>query len=150
MNKHTAFSLITVAMLCLPSLGVAEQDDNDRTTAKEAKQGAGDAVNHSTDKRDEAAEKAKAALDALDARIDALEARIDKNWEKMSKTARDEANATLKALRKQRVRVAEWYGGMKNSSAEAWEHMKQGFSDAYKSLQIAWEKAEKAFEEEKK
>jgi hypothetical protein len=86
----------------------------------------------------------------LDAHIDALEARIDKGWDKMSKTAREEARSTLKALRSQRVKAAEWYGGMKNSSIEAWEHMKQGFSDAYKSLQSAWEKAEVAFEEDKK
>lgn len=146
MKKHITFSLITVAMLGIAPYAFAEQDANDKTTAKEVKQGSGD----DADKRDEATEKAKAALDTLDAHIDALEAHIDKNWEKMSQAAREESRSTLKALRSQRVKVAEWYGGMKNSSAEAWEHMKQGFSDAYKSLQSAWEKAEAAFEEDKK
>ena len=63
----------------------------------------------------------------------------------MNKAAREKARANLKALRKQRNEVAEWYGGLKASSADAWEHMKKGFSDAYKSLGDAWEKSAQEF-----
>jgi len=38
---------------------------------------------------------------------------------------------------------------MKTSSADAWERMKKGFSDAYKVLQDAWEKSEKEFSSKK-
>ena len=90
-------------------------------------------------------QKAKEALNKLDKRIDALEAKIDKNWDKLNETARMYARENLKALRKQRNQVAEWYGSMKTSSDDAWDHMKNGFSDAYKALADAWEKSEKEF-----
>lgn len=152
MKKRTTVSLLTVALLGIAPLSHASQHENDKTTAKTVRQevaDAAEAIKHYTaDKRDEAASKAQAALDALDARIDAMEARIDKNWDKMDKAARERARSTLKALREQRVEVAEWYGGLKNSTTGAWEHMKAGFSDAYKSLRGAWEKAEKEYKEE--
>lgn len=104
---------------------------------------------YTADKRDEAVQKAKDGLNKLDKRIDALEARIDKNWDKMNEAARKQARENLKALRKQRNKVAEWYGSMKTSSTNAWEHMKKGFSDAYKALEDAWEKSEKEFNSSK-
>lgn len=84
-----------------------------------------------------------------DKRIDSLEARIDNNWDNMNKAAREKAHANLKALRKQRIKVAEWYGSLKSGSADVWEHMKKGFSDAYQALYDAWEKSEQAFHTEK-
>ena len=63
----------------------------------------------------------------------------------MNEAARKEARENLRALRKQQNQVAEWYGSMKTSSVDAWDHMKKGFSDAYKSLENAWEKSEKEF-----
>jgi hypothetical protein len=38
---------------------------------------------------------------------------------------------------------------LKSSSADACEHMKKGFSDAYQKLYDAWEKTEKEFESKK-
>lgn len=100
---------------------------------------------YTADQRDEAVQKSKAALDDLDHRIDALDAQIHADWDKMDKAAREKARRNLDALREQRARVAEWYGKMKNSSGDAWEDMKKGFSDAYQSLDEAWEKAEKEY-----
>ncbi len=122
----------------------------DKTTAKEVRQETQDllqALNgYTADQRDEAIQKTKTALDDLDNRIDALETRIDNNWDQMNKAAREKARAALKDLRKQRTNAAEWYGGLKSSSAGAWEEMKKGFSDAYKDLSDAWKKAEKEFD----
>lgn len=159
MKKRTTLSLIAVALLGLAPLSHASpqetsRQENDKTTAKEVRQEVADAAeaikNYTADKRDEAAKKAKAALDALDARIEAMEGRIDKNWDKMDQAAREQARNALKAMRKQRVQVAEWYGSLKNSTADAWEHMKKGFSEAYGSLRRAWEKAEREYKEEDK
>lgn len=100
---------------------------------------------YTADKKDEAVQKAKVGLDKLDKRIDTLETKIDKNWDKMDKNARKKARENLRSLRKKRNYVAEWYGSMKNSSADAWDHMKKGFSDAYRALEEAWEKSEKEF-----
>ncbi|MDZ7641538.1 MAG: hypothetical protein U5J62_05900 [Desulfurivibrio sp.] len=98
---------------------------------------------YTADRKDEAVQKAKEGLDRLDKRIDALEARVYQNWDEMNEAARKEARENLRALRKQRNQVAQWYGSMKTSSADAWNRMKKGFSDAYKALEDAWEKSEK-------
>jgi hypothetical protein len=146
MKKRTTLSLITVALLGLAPPSHASQHEKDKTTAKAVRHEVADAAEaikqYGADKRDEAAKKAQAALDVLDARIEAMEARIDRNWDKMDKAAREQARSRLKALREQRVEVAEWYGGLKNSTAEAWDQMKAGFSGAYTSLRRTWEKAE--------
>lgn len=154
-SKKSVYSLILYMVFVLFA-GVPTcyaDSSSDKTTAKEVKKEMQDLLetlkSYTAEQRDEAAEKTKKALDKLDKRIDALESRIDKNWNTMTQKAREEARANMKALRKQRTQVAEWYGSMKNSSASAWEHMKKGFSDAYEKLEEAWEKSEKEFESDK-
>ncbi|WP_027852601.1 hypothetical protein [Marinobacterium litorale] len=100
---------------------------------------------YTAEKKDQAVKAARESLDKLDQRIDALQGYIDENYDEMSVAARKEAQETMKALREQRVEVAEWYGSMKASTSESWSHMKQGFSDAYKDLANAWEKSEKEY-----
>jgi len=132
---------------------VTEQT-TEETTIKDVKQEVKEATQamkaYSFDQRDKAINNTKAALDKLDKRIDELEEEADKNWDNMSQVARNKTRDTLKALRKQRTELAEWYGSLKNSSAGAWGEMKKGFSDAYTSLHEAWEKAEKEFNSNKK
>lgn len=123
------------------------QTENTHTSIEEVKKETQDLLqtigSYTADKRDEAVQKAKQGLNKLDKRIDVLEARIDKNWDKMNETARKETRENLRALRKQRNQVAQWYGSMKTSSADAWDHIKKGFSDAYKVVEDSWEKSEK-------
>ena len=144
--NYSMFMLI--AMLVITPLCYAESSE-EKTSIEEVKQETQDLIQaletYTADQRDEAVQRAKTALHNLDARIDSLEKRIDDNWDQMNKAAREKARATMKALRKQRNKVAEWYGGLKASSADAWEHMKKGFSDAYKALGDAWEKSVKEF-----
>jgi hypothetical protein len=149
MKKHALLSLTTATLLGIATLNYAAEQTPTaaKPSAAEVRQkltDAAEAIQHfSADKRDEAAKKAKVALDALDARINTLEGELDKNWEKMDKAARERARASLRELRDQRVKVAEWYGGLKNSTAGVWEETKKGFSDAYRSLEHIWEKAER-------
>jgi hypothetical protein len=159
MNKHTILPLITVSLLGLSSVNYASEkaspaQETDKTSAKDVRQKVDDTAeaikSYSAEKRDEAAKKAKAGLDALDTRINALEKQIDKNWDKMDQAARAQARDTLRALRERRVQVAEWYGGLKNSGPEVWEDMKKGFSNAYKDLKEAWEKAEQKYRDDEK
>ena len=129
------------------------ETSSEKTSIEEVKQETQDLIQtikaYTADQRDEAIQKTKSALENLDKRIDSLETRIDNNWDNTNKTAREKVRLNLKALRKQRIKVAEWYGSLKNSSADAWEHMKKGFSDAYQALYDAWEKSEQAFRSEK-
>lgn len=154
MNRHVTLALLTVALLCPSVQHATAAQESDKTTAKDVRREVGDAAgaikDYSIEKRDEAAKNAKAALDELDVRIKATEAKIDKDWDKMDQAAREQARATLEALRKQRVQVAEWYGALKHSTAGAWKQMKKGFSDSYQSLKNAWEKAEREYGEERK
>lgn len=148
-TKFGTAVVMLIAVLGFAPLCYAETPA-DKTSIKEVKQETQELIQalkaYSADQRDAAIQKSKAALDNLDKRIDALETRIDNNWDKMNKTAREKARASLKSLRQQRVQLAEWYGSFKNSSDGAWEQMKKGFSNAYSAINDAWEKAEKEFE----
>jgi predicted phage tail protein len=95
--------------------------------------------------KDVAVKKAREALDDLDARIDRLQARLDEQWTQMNQAAREKAQATERGLRKERNKAAEWYGGLKHSSAKAWEDVKSGFVKSYDALADAVHKAEREY-----
>lgn len=141
------FILMLIAGLGMTPACYADTS-SDKTTISEIKKESRELIEslgaYSAERRDEAIEKAKAALDIMDKRIDVLEQDVDDNWDKMDKAAREKARASLKALHKQRTEVAEWYGSLKSSSADAWERAKNGFSAAYMAFHAAWEKSEKA------
>ncbi|NVK42819.1 MAG: hypothetical protein HWE39_16370 [Oceanospirillaceae bacterium] len=103
---------------------------------------------YSADQKDEAVESSGRALEELDQRIEKFEAWIAAQWDEMDQATRDEAQETLREMRRQRIELAEWYGSMKGSSADAWDHMKQGFSDAYGAMQKAWEKSVQEYQTE--
>ena len=151
-TSRCTFMFMLIVMLGITPLCYADTSSA-KTSIEEVKQETQDLVQalraYTADQRDEVIQKTKTALDNLDKRIDALETYIDKNWDKIDKTAREEARASLKALRKQRTEVAEWYGSLKGSSVDTWEKMKKGFLDAYKALNDAWEKSEKEFGSDK-
>lgn len=122
------------------------EKSSDETSIEEVKQKTKELLDtlksYTAEQRDEAMQKTKSALDNMDKRIDALETQVYNNWDKMDKAARQKSQDSLQALRKKRTQVAEWYGSLKNSSADAWGRMKNGFSEAYTALHDAWEKSE--------
>lgn len=151
MKRDLILLPIVLLMIFLGAAQVvyADKYSDDKTSGKEVQHEVVDAAkaikNFAADKRDEAAKNVEVALISLDSRIDAMEERIDKKWDKMNEAARERARSTLTKLRKKRIQVAEKYGSLKNSSSEAWEHMKKGFSDSYRVLRSAWEKAESEY-----
>lgn len=104
---------------------------------------------YSAEQRDQAIAEADDVLEKLDERISVLHENMVDQWQQMDQAARDNAQVTLRALRKQRTQVAEWYGSLKTSSAGAWSQIMQGFSEAYGNLHEAWGKAEQEFNKEK-
>ena len=96
--------------------------------------------------RDQALDEGRRMLTAMDQRIEKLEARAADEWGELSDAARGQREQTLRALRKQRNEVAEWYGGLSQSSASAWNKVKKGFVDAYGELNSAFGEAVRAFE----
>ena len=141
--------VVSIALLAIPSVSLADQTAEEKTTKEEAKQEIREAFaavkNYTADQRDEAVKKIKVALESIDNQIESMENRIGKKWDQMDQAARREARSTLASLRKQRNELAEWYGGLKYSSAEAWGHVKNGFLKSYEALSKAFGKAESEF-----
>ncbi|MGB0723027.1 MAG: hypothetical protein ACPGU7_11610 [Gammaproteobacteria bacterium] len=131
--------------------GAAPTESDQGATLGELKQETADVLEtlkeYSADRRDEAVATAGDALAKLDRRINALERKIDTNWDDMSASTRAQSRETLRALRAQRVKLAEWYGGLKAGSASAWGKLKQGFGKAYEDIQSAWSESKEAFRE---
>jgi hypothetical protein len=97
---------------------------------------------YSTEQRDAAVEQSRVALENLDQRIDALEIQMLDQWDEMDQATRTRTRDSLQALHEQRTNVAEWYGSLKSSSADAWGSIKEGFSAAYQTLSEDWQKSE--------
>jgi hypothetical protein len=131
----------------------AAQDASTGTELSELQQEWADTVQalkrYSAAQRDTALARAEQTLDAMDRRIEQLEVRTEKQWDKLGHSAREARKASLRTLRTQRNRVAEWYGGMKHSSAGAWESVKQGFIDSYATLSESFGEAWQAFDSDK-
>ena len=125
-------------------------NSNNSTSIDDVQQETRELINtlasYSVDQRKEAVQKAKKALDNMDKRIHALQAHIDQNWAKMNKNAQDKARTSLKTLQNKREQVTEWYKSLKSGSKDAWEHAKEGFSNAYTGLNKAWQKSKQEFD----
>ena len=139
--------LTAVLVWALFSASAAAQQPTDKTTSEEvADKVAAEAIRHySVDQRDEAVKKAKEILDDLDARMDRMNSQLNDQWERMDQRARQEMKTSLAALRRQRNEVFEWYGGLKHSSVNAWEDVKQGFLHSYQNLRDGFAKARREY-----
>lgn len=96
--------------------------------------------------RNEALERGKRLLHRMDRRLDTLEAQTQKDWSHLDRSAREQRRKTLRELRRQRNRVAQWYGGMEHGSAGAWNNVKRGFVTAYGALDRSFIRAARSFE----
>lgn len=112
---------------------------------QEAQELSNELRNYSIAQREEAIDRSNRAMDKLDKRIDALERDIDNNWDQMNEESRERSRATLEMLREERNEMSSWIDRMKNSTEDAWEDTKEGFSDAYQSLGNAWEETKDEF-----
>jgi hypothetical protein len=132
--------LLGAAILCLAAESSAEKDvsRNARATGRAIK-------DYSVEQRDEAVKQAKAALDDADARMRRLERKLDADWDKMDAAARQRARATREAMRRERNQLAEWYGGLRHGSSDAWDEVKSGFAKSYDELRRSLAKARKDF-----
>jgi predicted RNase H-like nuclease (RuvC/YqgF family) len=139
--------LTAVLVWALFSASAAAQQPTDKTTSEEvADKVAAETIRHySVDQRDEAVKKAKEILDDLDARMDRMNSQLNDQWERMDQRARQEMKTSLAALRRQRNEVFEWYGGLKHSSVNAWEDVKQGFLHSYQNLRHGFAKARREY-----
>lgn len=130
-----------------PSATPNPQGDPTRREADEAV----DAIRgYSAELRDQAMASAKRAADDLDRQMARLQAQTDERWERMSEAARTSSQATMSELRQRRNALAEWYGGMRHSSAAAWGEVRTGFVTSYHELADALRKARAEFAKDEK
>ncbi len=143
-NNHVKV-IIALTSLMMASTAFAAQATPPNTTDQDVEKKVTNAVaaikTYAIDQRDEALQKAKIVLDDIDARINDLESRLSQKWDQMDQAARQKAASHLAALRKDHNKVAEWYGGLKHGSSQAWEDVKTGFSKSSQDLQDAFKKA---------
>lgn len=145
MRKYTLILSLIAVMAVVFTLSAQAQSHSGTVTAEDVERETKELLNalqqYTIEQRDQAVKEIDQALKKLDGQIDELESRVDNNWDKMTQAARQEARASLKMLRQQRIELAERYGSFKNSSINAWAQMKKGFTDAYQAMSDAWKKA---------
>lgn len=146
--KHIVFLFSTVCMAAGPvqAAGDSESEQPNRSMEKQWNETLETLKSSTAEQRDKALKAGRKTLDAMDERIEKMEAWTKKNWESLSEGAREKRSAMLSSMRKQRNEVAEWYGGMKHSSSEAWDNAKQGFIKSYDKLQKAYGSAVDSFQ----
>ena len=147
--RAALIALLTALLLAAP--GFAAAGSAKKTSPEEVRAQVAKTLktlgHYSADQRDAAVAAAKEAMAKTDTAIDQVESKMDKDWDSMDAAARKNARATLKALQQERNDLSEWYGGMKHSSAGAWESIKKGFAKSYKTLEKTIEKAAAKFKD---
>lgn len=145
MGKNTLIFTLIATMTFFFILSAQAQSDGSTITAQEVEKQTKELIStlqqYSIEQRDQAVKEIDQSLSKLDEQIDELQRRVDNNWDNMTQTAQQKARARLKELRQQRIELAESFGSLKNSSINAWEEMKEGFSDAYQAMSNSWEQA---------
>ena len=143
--------LFTASIILVSAVSFADQkaEKGNKTTSTDVKRETREAIkaieNYSVEQRDKAIREIKVLIADLDARIDQMQSRIEKSWDELDQSSREKVRKTLKALREKRNDLSEWYGGLKHSSASAWDHVKAGFVEGYEALSNAFDKAESEF-----
>lgn len=150
--NHIAL-LVVMLMLPCATISFASHHKEGKTTATEVKQKAASTYealeDYTLEQRDEAVAAAEKKLATLDEQIDVLQNDLDTRWQTMNQATREKTREMIRKLNKEREDVAEWYGGMRHSSAEAWEEVKKGFADSYDRLERAFQNARKDFNKDK-
>lgn len=101
---------------------------------------------YSIGRRREAVERARESLAETDRRMDRLESQMSERWARMGSAARQREKEAMADLRRRRNDVAEWTGGMRHGSSDAWEDVKAGFARSYHELAAALHEARMQFE----
>jgi hypothetical protein len=101
---------------------------------------------YTVERRDAAVATARRATDDMDRQMERLQTQMSEGWARMSTASRERSEKAMADLRSRRNMLAEWVGGMKHGSADAWSEVKGGFARSYDELALALRKARSEFE----
>jgi TolA-binding protein len=139
-------------LLCFAgaTISLAAHHEEEKTSASDVKEEAVETYQvlkeYTLEQRDEAIDAAEEKIARLDTRIAEMQQLIDEKWQSMSKDARIQTRNSIDALNQKRQDLAEWLGGLRYSSRQAWEDVKKGFADSYDRLERAFAEANQDFE----
>ncbi len=136
------FCLPVLLSFCFMLVFAAYAQASSKEMKKEVSEAASAIGDYTIEQKDAAVSKAKEMMAALDQKTDSLERKLEANWENMQQASRGKYQKSLKELREKRNQLSEWYGGMKQSSKEAWTEVKKGFASTYDGVVKAYEDTE--------
>ena len=146
-EKRMLFLSAFILLFGLTSVSIAAHHESQKTSASDVKEEAMETYDalksYTLEQRNEAVRFAQEKIHKLDVRIAGMQKAVDEKWQDMSKATQGKTRETLDILRKKREDLAEWLGGIRYSSKEAWEDVKKGFSDSYDRMEKAFEQANK-------
>lgn len=139
----SAFLLVMLMSLAQAVNAQGENDEGTMDAVREAMQSLSqDLTEANAEQREELMTDIEGVLSVVDDRLMTLENRLEEKWDTADRLARVQAQTAVASLRRERARVLEWYGRMKDSRDGTWESMKDGFDDSFNDLSDAWKSAE--------
>jgi hypothetical protein len=155
MNTFSRLCMVVLFAAWLPAAWAQDappKEEPKATQREEMKKEIDEAVDairdYSLERRNEAVVRARQSADDIDRRMGQLQAQMEQRWDRMSEAARTRSQQEIADLRQRRNELSEWTGGMRHSSAEAWDEVKTGFIESYNNLAEALRKARTEFERE--
>lgn len=142
MNNLSRLSMVALFAAWMPGAWAQDAppktEEAKPTQREQMKKEVGEAVDsirdYSIERRNEAVAHARESADDIDRRMAQLQAQLEQRWDRMSTAARTRSRQEMADLRQRRNDLAEWYGGMRHSSADAWSEVKTGFVKSYDEL----------------
>ena len=135
------FVLGTIFLLALqPMTVIGKTSSSD--VSKEMEEAWETFKSYVVDQKNDAVKHGNDMLKKADTKIEELESKTSK----ASGDAKVQYQKEIKNLKLKRAAAAEKLDDLQNSSAEAWDSTKEGFSKAYKDLHDAYKEAASKFE----
>ncbi|MET0029639.1 MAG: hypothetical protein ABW101_18560 [Candidatus Thiodiazotropha sp.] len=141
LKKQLFRAAMVLSLLASAQTWAAEQPVTGEALKQQTYELLGTLKDYTLQQKDELMDALEQGMDDLDERIDALQERIDAHWDSMSEAARNQADATLSALREQRIKLQKAYERLLEDTGPAWDQLKEGFGQAYEDANRSWEKA---------
>jgi hypothetical protein len=124
-----AIGLCAILTSAAPAVGQTSTQTSGDTTDK--------IKSYSVEKKNEAVAYGKKVMSELDVKIKDLEGQISRD----KSAAKADAQRELKELKAKRAETSKKLNDLGRATAQSWDATKQGFADAYKDLQQAYDKA---------
>jgi hypothetical protein len=155
MNTWVRLCVVALAVMWLPMVNAQQNppvSDDSRTKAEDVEKEVDEAAeairSYTVERRNEAVARTSEAMAETDRRIDRLQDQTNERWSRMNEATRQRSQAAMADIRRRRGDAAEWVGGMRHSSTEAWSEVRAGFVKSYRDLAEAVRKAREQFDRE--